>query len=522
MEISLARARGPRMRPLASCLALAIAFGTGPLAAAPTRTPSDHPAINRMLTHLGPALDPNYVPPARDREAAFLHHVMKPLPNVHPALPLAPVPVTNCNDSGPGSLRDAIDNVAVSGDTIDLTNTGCSLITLTTGNIFVTQEDLTLQGPGSGALSISGNDAYSLRHTGTGTFGVYDLGIYDGRKYLDASYNLDAKGGCIYSSGTLALSGDFLKYCVADTANTSYTAQGGAVYAKTGVVMVNSTVVLGTAGGTSLGFGGGILTPGSIVMAYSEVGFSSARLYGGGLWASDGLLMKYSSILYNQAYFGGGTYAAGTITVLNSTIANNDATGVAGGAFLASGSNATNITNSTISGNTGQVVGGAAVLTYAGSISNSTVANNVEANGANAKYGGGLYLAGTIDMESTIVATNSLNHSTYGLLPDDMGGPATTLTGANNMTMFVVAPLAAPAGTLYEDPLLQSLSYNGGLTATQALTIDSPAIDTGNNNAALSYDQRGTGYPRTIGPATDIGAFEFNSDDVIFANGFDP
>lgn len=521
MEISLARrVREPRMRPLASCLAIAIALGSGSLAAAPAGTLADRPGLNRMLTRFGPMLDHDYVLPQRDREAAFARHVMRPLPNAHPDLPLGSVPVTNCNDSGPGSLRDAIDNVAVTGQTIDLTNTGCSTITLTTGDIFITQDDLTLQGPGSNLLAISGNYAYSLRHSGTGTFAIYDLGVYDGVKYLDASYNLDAKGGCIYSSGTVTLSGDFVKYCHAQTGNTAYTAQGGAIYAKTGVIMVNSTVVLADSGGNGTGLGGGILTPGSIIMAYSEVGFSSADLYGGGLLAEGGLLMKYSSLIYNQSYIAGGVYASGAVTLENSTIANNDASGVVGGGFFASGTYATNIVNSTISGNTAQVVAGAAVMSYPGSISNSTVANNVETNALNTKYGGGLYLAGTIDMESTIVATNSLNHSTYGLLPDDMGGPG-TLTGANDLAIFVVAPLVAPAGTLYADPLLQSLSYNGGLTSTHALTIGSPAIDAGNNTAGLSYDQRGTGYPRTIGPTTDIGAFEFNSDDVIFANGFD-
>ena len=37
-----------------------------------------------------------------------------------------------------------------------------------------------------------------------------------------------------------------------------------------------------------------------------------------------------------------------------------------------------------------------------------------------------------------------------------------------------------------------------------------------------STDQRGPGYPRVIGSAPDIGAFEFNAaGDEIFGNGFD-
>jgi len=62
-----------------------------------------------------------------------------------------------------------------------------------------------------------------------------------------------------------------------------------------------------------------------------------------------------------------------------------------------------------------------------------------------------------------------------------------------------------------------------GLAATAAhgetaFTVDP---DAGNNTFGASYDQRGSGYPRVIGSAADIGAYELDTD-VIFANGFDP
>jgi hypothetical protein len=71
------------------------------------------------------------------------------------------------------------------------------------------------------------------------------------------------------------------------------------------------------------------------------------------------------------------------------------------------------------------------------------------------------------------------------------------------------------------DPLLGSLSSNGGPTSTHALSPLSAAINTGNNSAGVSWDQRGSGYPRVIGAGPDIGAFELDLSDVIFANGFD-
>lgn len=58
---------------------------------------------------------------------------------------------------------------------------------------------------------------------------------------------------------------------------------------------------------------------------------------------------------------------------------------------------------------------------------------------------------------------------------------------------------------------------------THAIAEGSPAIDTGNNLAALTHDQRGNGFARSAGAATDIGAFERQgAAEVVFADGFDP
>ena len=57
------------------------------------------------------------------------------------------VNVTNCDDSGVGSLRNAIAS-ASSGDTIDFAlSRSCSLITETSGSITIAT-NLTIEGPG--------------------------------------------------------------------------------------------------------------------------------------------------------------------------------------------------------------------------------------------------------------------------------------------------------------------------------------------------------------------------------------
>jgi len=48
----------------------------------------------------------------------------------------------------------------------------------------------------------------------------------------------------------------------------------------------------------------------------------------------------------------------------------------------------------------------------------------------------------------------------------------------------------------------------------------SSAIDAGSASSALDFDQRGNGFPRDIGVAPDIGAYEWDPD-RIFISGFD-
>ena len=83
-----------------------------------------------------------------------------------------------------------------------------------------------------------------------------------------------------------------------------------------------------------------------------------------------------------------------------------------------------------------------------------------------------------------------------------------TVSGANNLVTAADATVALPAQTLHVHPLLLPLANNGGPTRTHALGVGSPALDTGNNVANLPTDQRGVAFPRVLGAAADIGAFE--------------
>jgi hypothetical protein len=69
--------------------------------------------------------------------------------------------------------------------------------------------------------------------------------------------------------------------------------------------------------------------------------------------------------------------------------------------------------------------------------------------------------------------------------------------------------------------LLGPLRHNGGPTLTHALASNSPAIDAGNDLEALGYDQRGAPFGRVSGNAADIGAYEYDRNDVIFVSGLE-
>jgi hypothetical protein len=462
--------------------------------------------------------------------------------------------VTNCDDDGPGSLRNAIVSVAGDGDTIDLTTAGCSTITLTTGAIVATQDNLTLQGvassePGFPETTISGASAFiPIVHVGTGALNLYDVAIENGLRSLPSSAAFDARGGCIYSLGSVALSDARIADCRVNTLNASYRSYGGGIYAQGDVVLIDSRVESSYAGSyASDGRGAGISARGSVFLSSSTVAFNDAagNSIGGGVLTGAGLTAKYSTLVGNQAYVAGGAIAIGDNAIERSTVKYNNA-GRAGGLFLSNGASTypTTIRNATVtynsaggsviiicprprsvSGGTYGIVGGIALFGTSARIVNSTIADNLEYNCYDAHVGAGIYIGPgvALDLESSIVAPNWF--ASHPRQHDDVGGASgSSLSGATNIIQAVLPPLAAPAGTIATDPLLFGEHDNGGPTVTRAPMAGSPAIDAGSDVDTSEYDQRGAGFARVVGSAADIGAFERQSPldgDRIFTDGFD-
>ncbi len=251
------------------------------------------------------------------------------------------IAVTNCNDSGAGSLRQAVTGSS-SGSTVTFSlASACSLIHETSGSILISN-NLTIDGPGSAALAVSGNNANSVfMISDLATVTISGLTIEDG--------NSD-NGGGIDNDGILTISG---------------------------------CTISGNSANNNLGFGGGIFNDGTLVVSDTTISDNTEANFGGGIESDDGVSMTVtdSTISGNQAENGGGGIEStgGTaLAVTNSTISGNSITGTGDGAGISTNGGSPTVTNSTIANN--NAVNGAGIYNQGGAltVSNSTIANNTD------------------------------------------------------------------------------------------------------------------------------------------------
>jgi hypothetical protein len=396
-----------------------------------------------------------------------------------------------------GTLRFAA-MMAGTGDTIDLSQLTCSTISLKSGAIVLTQDDITLQGPGRDQLVISGkygivaeHDRVFL-HSGSGSLKIRDLSIQDG--YLDANAP-DRLGGCIRSYGSVVLDDVAISNCRTYAPNAS----GGAIVTANSLWLLNSTLSFNEAGavdGVSSNSGGGAYVFGDLLAINSTISYNSVREGdGGGAVVRGNTYAYYSVIDENSAKFDGG----GIVTYGNLTLA-----------------------NSTVSGNSAQSFFGALeALGPVALIENSTITLNI----ANGVPGVGVrpYQAMTVSLQSSMITNNT---TAYGaaIVENDLdrccaAAQATiTFDGARNIVRTPAITLPAGIATTGVCPLLGPLRDNGGPTLTHALLSKSPGIDEG-DGLGFSFDERG--FYRISGNGADIGAYEIDQDDVVFNNSFD-
>lgn len=262
-----------------------------------------------------------------------------------PVRPAAILSVTNCNDAGPGSLRQAMSE-AVDDDVIDLTSLTCGSILLESGPL-VNHANVELAGPGRDLLAIDGNaNGQVLVHYGE-SLTISGLTITNG----STSHGM---GGCTWIDGDLEMYDSRVTGCVAgDGTNTAAYGAGldviGHLLLVNSIVSGNSATSTSEVGGSNAGaFGGGVYVGGvAYVMYGSEVAGNIAEVHGekgaargGGVFAQGGVGVAYGALIANNkvaAYqaggsgygitaYGGGVHSLGSSNaVLHSTISGNTA-----------------------------------------------------------------------------------------------------------------------------------------------------------------------------------------------------
>ena len=264
---------------------------------------------------------------------------------------------------------------------------------------------------------------------------------------------------------------------------------------------------------------------------------------GGGIWGGGGTTLSLNLVTLenNQVWAnGGGLFVYGTTTITSSAIRNNLAS-LGGGLSVYGGT--TSLSNSEISGNSAQPgqnggLGGGVHNGATLSVVNSTISSNM-ASGAIGF--GGLYSTGMLDISFSTIANNTASNSSLGGIYDspstgkssrlkslvvsgNTGGdcylaPAVTIEGVNLSSDSTCAGFTLAT----TDPQLAPLGNNGGPTQTHALLAGSPAINVASDctdvtgTSIVNTDQRGRARP--YGAGCDLGAYE--RDDLIFANGFE-
>jgi hypothetical protein len=415
--------------------------------------------------------------------------------------------VTTTADSGAGSLRAAVDS-APNNSTLTLDPSLTSqTITLTTGELLISK-NLTINGPVTGNLTISGNNASRIFNVSSGsTLNLTGLILRNGRSINGVNSTTAGSpggnglsGGGVFNAGTLNLTNCTL------TANR--TGDGG-----NGWPAANPPSSTPTTSGGVGGLGGAIYNQGILRLV-------GCTVYGNG--CGDGGFGGIGNFTTNtggtggRGGDGGGIHNAngGSLTLQSSTVtANNSGNGRNGGNGPVG-----QFGNPGASGGIGGNGGSGGGISSAGSftLTACTISGNSSGNGGNSSSGGSgggvMNSVGTkIACNNTIIAANSaatapdvsgeFNSAGYNLIGRIEGssgfGVVTDRFG------FIAFPL---------NPLLGALANNGGGILTMALLPASPALDAGNDSllGILANDQRGVGFPRQRGARVDIGAFELD------------
>lgn len=322
---------------------------------------------------------------------------------------------------------------------------------------------------------------------------------------------------------------------------------GGGLFNSAGTVTLMQSTVTENA---AFDGGGGLFNQaGTVTLTQSTVAGNNSFEGGGGLDSTGGTVtLTQSTVDGNESSLavGGLEHDGGTLRITRSRITGNVARAGVGGLFA---SGTVTITQSTVAENVGSAVGGLSMRATVGQLVDSVVVDNVSGGAGGIENGGQLHITkstvarnfGNLDgVVSNFAGTTVIRNTT--IAENDGGGSSITVFGGSvtlQNTIFAGKPgkIFAPAcrgggvslgNNLIGQPTACPLSLNPtdqtGNPGLDAFTDDgtpgnghfplvpaSQAINKGNDAACPPTDQ--LGQPR-VGQHCDIGAIEFQLSDT--------
>jgi hypothetical protein len=330
--------------------------------------------------------------------------------------------VSNINDSGMGSLRDTIAGVQAGGIVTFAANLSGQTITLTSGQLTLTNSVTIDASALANGIAINGNASSRIFQVNSGA-GV----VLNALTLTNGFQSSSSKGGAITNAGTLALNN-----CTLAGNSVSASGAGGAIQ-NSGQLTLKGCTLFANNGGLA----GAINN--STVCTLQNCTFS-----GNHATANNGGAIDNA---FNA-----------TLNILQCTFSGN--TTVAGGGAIDNHTSQINLTNSILAGNSASVAG-ADIYNPSGSTINAGGSNIVQV----------LYNAGTVVGGNTILAVNPL----LGALAN-YGGPTLTLLPQTGSPAINAGGNDAATGIPTDQR--GRLRLSGGTVDIGAVEIQSPSVST--------------------------------------------